>query len=126
MSDDYTIQYSVKTPRDSMLNLRANTPEEFEKVAAWALQNSARFIDLETAIKGVPAALAGNVTQVQVQPAPTYQQNAYQAPANEPTGPGPSCVHGPMNFRSGTSKKTGKPYSGWFCSDNVCQAQFNH
>jgi hypothetical protein len=121
MSDDYTIQYSVKTPRDSMLNLRANTPEEFEKVAAWALQNSARFIDLETAIKGVPAALAGNVTHVAVQ---SNGQQGY--PNNEPTGPGPSCVHGPMNFRSGTSKKTGKPYSGWFCSDNVCQAQFNH
>lgn len=122
MSDDYAIQYSVKTPRDSMLNLRASDPQEFEKVAAWALQNSARFIDLETAIKGVPAALAGNVTHVAVQ---SNGQQGY--PSNEPpAAPGPSCMHGPMNFRSGTSKKTGKAYSGYFCPENQCSPQFGN
>lgn len=119
MSDDFAVQFSVKTPRDSLLNLRASSKEEFEALAAWALQNSARFVDLETAVKGVPPALAGNVTHVQV------QSNGQQGvPNNEPQGPAPSCQHGPMNFRSGTSKKNGKAWSGWFCGQNQCPTQW--
>lgn len=120
MSEDFRIQFSVKTTRDSLLNIRANSSQEFEQFAAWALNNAAQFVNLESAIKGVPPALAANVTQTQVvQEPPTYQP-----PANEPTGPAPSCVHGPMNFRSGMSKKSGKPYRGFFCTANQCQAVF--
>lgn len=121
MSDDFKIQYSVKTPRDSMLNLRADTKEEFEALAAWALQNSARFIDLETAIKGVPPALSGNVTSVSV------QSNGQQQLGNEPSTPAPSCMHGPMNFKTGvakTGKNKGKQWQAWDCPQGQCDRQW--
>ena len=123
MSENYAIQYSVKTPRDSMLNLRADTKEEFELLAAWALQNSARFLDLETAIKGVPQALAGNVTSVSVQ---TTQPQG-QPLGNEPTGPAPMCAHGPKNFKSGiakSGKNAGKRWQAWDCPQGVCEREW--
>lgn len=123
MSENYAIQYSVKTPRDSMLNLRADTKEEFELLAAWALQNSARFLDLETAIKGVPPALAGNVTSVSVQ---TTQPQG-QPLGNEPSTPAPSCVHGPRNFKTGTvknGKRAGQQWQAWDCSQNMCEREW--
>jgi hypothetical protein len=38
----------------------------------------------------------------------------------------PDCLHGPMNRRSGISKKTGKPYAGYFCDNEPqCDAKFD-
>lgn len=38
----------------------------------------------------------------------------------------PHCVHGPMNRRSGISKKTGKPYAGYFCDNEPqCEPRFD-
>lgn len=120
MSDDFKIQYSVKTPRDSMLNLRADTKEEFELLAAWAVTNSARFIDLETAIKGVPPALSGNVTSVSVQ---TTQPQGQPA-GNEPPGPAPMCAHGAMNYKNFFSKAKNKRFQLWECPQKQCESQW--
>ena len=47
-----------------------------------------------------------------------------------PSGEAPSCAHGPMKFKSGTSAKTQKPYSGYFCTGpygpNQCAPIFNN
>lgn len=44
----------------------------------------------------------------------------------EPAPEVPNCLHGPMNRRSGISKKTGKPYAGYFCNDEPqCDAKFD-
>jgi hypothetical protein len=38
----------------------------------------------------------------------------------------PHCLHGAMNRRSGISKKTGKPYAGYFCDNEPqCDAKFD-
>lgn len=38
----------------------------------------------------------------------------------------PACLHGPMARRSGISKKTGKPYAGYFCDNEPqCEAKFD-
>ena len=38
----------------------------------------------------------------------------------------PTCLHGPMNRRSGISKKTGKPYGGYFCDNEPqCDPKFD-
>lgn len=113
---DYAIQYNVKTPRDSLINIQGDTTDEFAAAAAWVTQHAAQFIDLETAIKGVPPALAANVTTTQVVHN-NQQQGSY---SNEPTGPAPTCKHGPMNFKSAFSKKKGKNYSGYFCPADDC------
>jgi len=44
----------------------------------------------------------------------------------EPAPEVPICLHGPMTRRSGTSKKTGKPYAGYFCdSEPQCDPKFD-
>ena len=38
----------------------------------------------------------------------------------------PMCLHGAMNRRSGISKKTGKPYAGYFCDNEPqCDPKFD-
>jgi hypothetical protein len=38
----------------------------------------------------------------------------------------PACLHGPMVRRSGISKKTGKPYAGYFCDNEPqCDPKFD-
>jgi hypothetical protein len=38
----------------------------------------------------------------------------------------PLCLHGQMNRRSGISKKTGKPYAGYFCDNEPqCDPKFD-
>ena len=38
----------------------------------------------------------------------------------------PMCLHGAMNRRSGISKKTGKPYAGYFCDgEPQCDPKFD-
>jgi hypothetical protein len=38
----------------------------------------------------------------------------------------PACLHGPMARRSGISKKTGKPYAGYFCDNEPqCDPKFD-
>lgn len=38
----------------------------------------------------------------------------------------PLCLHGPMIRKSGISKKTGKPYAGYFCQDEPqCDPKFD-
>lgn len=36
-----------------------------------------------------------------------------------PTDTKYSCSHGAMEYKTGISKKTGKPWAGYFCPDNV-------
>lgn len=40
----------------------------------------------------------------------------------------PSCNHGTMKWKEGTSRSTNKPYKGWFCTapqgTNQCSPQF--
>lgn len=41
-------------------------------------------------------------------------------PSSAPAGTTPTCKHGAMFFKSGTNK-SGKPYSGYFCSEDDCK-----
>lgn len=54
-------------------------------------------------------------------PVVDYQQGPKVAP-QAPTGnAAPSCpIHGPMVHKSGTNK-SGKPYSGFFCTVQGCE-----
>jgi len=55
-------------------------------------------------------------------PAMDESINDYQ----EPKLSAPSCLHGPMNRRSGIGKKTGKPYAGYFCDNEPqCDPRFD-
>ena len=137
MSDNWKLQVSPKLPDGTLINLRAETPEEFDQVVNWATTNAAKFVDVVTAINAVNrvAPLAGNVTTTQVQDAPAQAvggwQNQQQAPpsyAQPAAGPGPACKHGQMIARQ---SKPGAPkqWSGHFCptpqgTPDQCPPQF--
>lgn len=117
MSENWKIQVSPKLG-DTLINLRAETPDEAERILAWATANAGTIADTIKAFGGVVnvgAVLPGaTVTQ---QEGPSWsqqgsQQAAPSAPAAAPQG-GKSCVHGAMVFRSGTSAKG--PWSAYFC-----------
>ena len=56
------------------------------------------------------------------EPLPDPWNENYVEPAPEV----PICLHGPMTRRSGVSKKTGKPYAGYFCdSEPQCDPKFD-
>jgi hypothetical protein len=50
---------------------------------------------------------------------PAYNAPAPATPATDPNAP--TCEHG-RTHRTGTSAKTNKPWSAWFCNANVCDA----
>lgn len=58
------------------------------------------------------------------QPQAPAQPQASGAPGGEQR----SCAHGPMTYREGVSKKTGRPYRGFFCNernrDLQCDPQY--
>lgn len=57
-------------------------------------------------------------------PATTALDEGVEAYYDEPEIP--HCLHGAMNRRSGISKKTGKPYAGYFCDNEPqCDPKFD-
>lgn len=142
MSQDFKIQQNVKVGND-LINLRADNPDEFQRIAEWTVANAALFVNVQAALASVPPALAGNVTNTQVindapaaavqaqqgqwaqpqqQAAPSWSQPAQAAPA-------PACQHGPMVYRE---KKNPDGTFAWranFCptakgTPGQCQPQF--
>jgi hypothetical protein len=62
------------------------------------------------------------------EPAQSYPAKASTHPQAAPAAPdAPSCSHGPMKWKEGTSQQ-GKQYKGWFCpapyGQSQCKPQF--
>ena len=142
MTDNWALQISVKIPhdndnyRDTLVNLRAATPEELDNLLSFVSGKSAEIGSAVQTIRGgsaVGQVFPGPGTQ-QVQPdaatAAVQQAQSPQwgtAPQQAPpqwaapqqagpavaTGPAPGCVHGPMTPQSGT--KNGRAWSAHFC-----------
>lgn len=138
MSDSFKIQQNVKVGND-LINLRADSPSEFESIANWVIENAGLLVNVQSALGGVSAVapLAGNVTKTQVQndaPAQAVngwannQQSQQAAPSwSQPATAGPACKHGPMVARGG--EKNGRAWSGFFCptpkgTPDQCPPQF--
>ncbi|AYD87076.1 hypothetical protein SEA_NICOLETERA_49 [Mycobacterium phage NicoleTera] len=96
---------------------KVNTPEFKE------LMDKVQFIASHYAGAGAkPAGNAGGGAPAQAQ-----QSRAPQAAQEAPNGEKRYCAHGEMEFKSGVSKKTGKPYKLFSCTaprDQQCEAQF--
>lgn len=133
MSDNWTVQVSPKLPDGTLVNIRAEEPEQlmaalswFEANAAIVAKTSAALTDAATAIGLSKMTAPGGVS---VQPAPQSGWGTQgQAQPQSQGAPGPSCRHGAMQHKSGNNKQ-GKPYSGWFCPSNnrndQCPAQWD-
>lgn len=132
MSADETTRYQVnfKTPSGTLINLYAAS--DFE------LKDQLRSLTEHLAPDIVAAETALGAVSNVVHTPPASQQQATEAPAAPQGGsyaqsspvaqqggaPAPSCIHGQRVFKSGTSKKTGKPYSGWYCPADQCSVEW--
>jgi hypothetical protein len=135
MSENWKIQVSPKLADGTLINLRAETPEEAEKVLAWATANASLVTDTVKAFVGtavVTQSFPG--AQVVEQNGPSWSQGGsqqdggasnYATNSGAPTqqGEGKTCIHGPMTYREGVGKQSNKPYKAYFCSAPKGSAQ---
>ena len=131
MSDSFKIQQNVKVNQD-LINLRADNPEEFKAIAEWVIENAHLLVNVQTALNGVPPALAGSVTKTQVVQDNPPQQGSWAQPQGQapsfanPASAAPSCRHGERTFREGKSAKG--PWKAYFCPsrdrNDQCDAQW--
>lgn len=107
MSDNYGLQLSVKLG-DDMVNVRGNTPEEFEKNRA-AMEAAADAI-LDTVDKFRQVALAKGLTKAGFTPAPAATDTAHSTSAAGSTAVDLRCSHGPYNDLKGKRNKKNEAY----------------
>lgn len=140
MSADETTRYQVnfKTPSGTLINLYAASDFELKDQLRSLTEHLAPdIVAAETALGAVsnvvhtpPASQQQQQSGVRVSaassPSPDQQGSYSQASpvAQQGGAPAPSCIHGQRVFRSGTSKKTGKPYSGWYCPADQCSVEW--
>lgn len=59
---------------------------------------------------------------------PAPQAKVTHPQAQSAPSDAPSCAHGPMKWKEGVGKSSGKPYKGWFCAapfgQTQCEARF--
>ena len=118
MSENWKIQVSPKLADGTLINLRAETPEEAEKVLAWATANASLVTDTVKAFVGtavVTQSFPG--AQVVEQNGPSWSQNGSQQQAAPAAPPGGEhrCIHGPREYKDFTSK-AGKHIKMWSCT----------
>lgn len=112
-NEDWKLQVSIRTSgsRDSdMINIRANTAEELsvllEGISDYSTQIAATSKVIQGAYTVSPLSTSGSTPDTtQTQSLPTTQVQ----------GASPTCIHGARIYRSGISKKNGKPYAFWAC-----------
>ena len=145
MSENWSVQVSPKLPDGTLVNLRADSPEQMNTLLGWASQNAGIIEQALTALRntnGAAVALGASSVTVEQQAAPTGWQTPPTAPPpawagqqqpqnvvpfpqgqqapmqpGQPAYPG-NCAHGQRVYKEGTNK-SGKPYKGWFCGSNV-------
>lgn len=124
MSDaTWTIQISPRIG-DALVNLRADTTDEMGKLVQWATEHAG---DIAAAIAAFNlGAVGANPTVV-----PNTQVAPTQVPTNFPPAPAassaPTCQHGQMTHRTGTSARG--DWAAYFCptpkgSPGQCKAIF--
>lgn len=119
-TENWRVQWSYKTPTGDLINVRANSPEELsvllEGVAMIAGQASATSQGIQAAYNLSPLSTGASTS------APMPAVTSPTAPTSVASS-GPTCVHGARKFLSGVSKKNGKPYAMWVCTQPQDQGQ---
>lgn len=127
MAEDWKLQVSLRTSdsRDSdMINIRANTPDELSVLLEGIGDYSAQISSVARLVRAAynVAPLATSALTTDTPPWATSVATPPQAPsatapiATPPQQSAPTCIHGPRKHLSGVSKKNGKPYSMWVCT----------
>ena len=146
MSENWKIQVSPKLTDGTLINLRAETPEEAEALFQWAFNKADAIIKTVSAfgaVNNVASGLGGQVVQQETSQQGSWsgggaataqttgggwsQQGSGQTQA-APAGEGKRCAHGEMTYREGVGKGSGKPYKAYFCpaprGTNQCAPEF--
>ncbi len=111
MSDEPFNEFQISLQsKEKNITFRAGTAEDLRSYVADFTKVMDEIVENVTNIE--QALIAKSVMSA---PADT----TWTAPAVTRQGPpsdtDPSCEHGPGKWASGTNKKTGKPYQGWYC-----------
>jgi hypothetical protein len=123
-NEDWKVQWSFKSPTGDLINVRANSVEELSVLLEGIAEVSGQAVSTQKVIGAAYSAapLSTPTSAVDTPPwatsSTTQQAPAYgTAPiATPPQQSAPTCIHGPRKHMSGVSKKTGKPYSMWVCT----------
>lgn len=110
-NEDWKLQVSYKTGTGDMINIRAKTSEELsvllEGISDYAPQIAATSRVVFSNYVAAPLGIVGSTPDTMQPPISTI------APTGEAS---PTCLHGGRKYMSGVSKKNGKPYKMWVCS----------
>ena len=110
-NEDWKLQVSYKTGTGDMINIRAQTSEELsvllEGISDYSTQIAATSRIVSGNYVAAPLGTAGLTPDITQSPISTT------APTSEAS---PTCLHGGRKYMSGVSKKNGKPYKMWVCS----------
>lgn len=123
-NEDWKVQWSFKTPTGDLINVRANSVEELSVLLEGIAEVSGQAVSTQKVIGAAynAAPLLTQPSAVDTPPWATSPTTQVQAPyataptATPPQQSAPTCIHGPRKHMSGISKKTGKPYSMWVCT----------
>lgn len=123
--DNYKYQASLKFGAGGvgMLNVRADTADEFRESINHAVGVSAELAVLAEAFNSEFAAVS-NLAQGGFEVSPVHQQ-----PQPQPQPAGRLCQHGSMVYRTGTNARG--TWAGWFCptpkgSPDQCAPKFEN
>lgn len=120
MSNEAPYQANFKTPKGSLLNIRAWSEPELDQALDAILQRVSVINDVELAIDAVCAIQSGGLKVQAVGTQSTPMPSSAPVPATgytppAPTGAAPLCEHGePMRFVPAGISKAGKPYKGFY------------
>lgn len=124
MADDWKVQWSFKTPTGDLINVRANSVEELSVLLEGIAEVSGQAVSTQKVI-GAAYTVAPLSTATSVADTPPWATSPTTPPApafggaptaTPPQSSAPTCIHGPRKHMSGVSKKNGKPYSMWVCT----------
>jgi hypothetical protein len=140
MSNEAPYQVNLKTPKGSLLNLRAWDEQQLDTILDGLEVRMQRILQLENTVDELnklnnnPAAQAiqtlqnaGFNPQVVAPPAPnpvdTWGPNTI---GSQTTQAGPVCEHGlPMRFVAAGISKAGKPYKAFYACPNARESACN-
>lgn len=112
-NEDWKLQVSIRTSasRDSdMINIRANTAEELSVLLEGISDYSTQIASTAKIVQG-----AYNVSPLLTSGSTQDTTPTQSSSTNQTQGASPTCIHGARVYRSGISKKNGKPYAFWAC-----------
>lgn len=118
MSDDFKLQVSFKTPGGTLVNVRANSPEELQALLIGTDGLATDVVAHEqkySAVHNLAPLSTGPSTATPL--AQDFSSQGFPStppvvaqPAN---AQGPTCMHGARKYLTGS--KNGKTWAGWMC-----------